>query len=80
MVKCKLYWFNIYPKSIFCVCLSTAELVKMHKDEQDRFSLFLGGVNEIKLLTERYLKGTVSFTTFREGGTTFMVTIPVSLE
>jgi len=62
------------------VCLSTAELVKMHKDEQDRFSLFLGGVNEIKLFTERYLKGTVSFTTFQEGGTTFMVTIPVNLE
>lgn len=38
------------------------------------------GTYSIKLLTERYLKGIVSFTTSPEEGTTFMITIPVNLE
>jgi signal transduction histidine kinase len=38
------------------------------------------GTYSIKLLTERYLKGTVSFTTDPEAGTTFRVRYPLTLE
>jgi signal transduction histidine kinase len=38
------------------------------------------GTYSIKLLTERYLKGSVSFTTSPEEGTTFKITIPMNLE
>jgi len=34
------------------------------------------GTYSIKLLTERYLKGTVSFTSTEEEGTTFRVSLP----
>ena len=34
------------------------------------------GTYSVKLLTERYLKGKVGFTTSKEGGTTFFVTLP----
>ena len=37
------------------------------------------GTHSVKLLTERYLKGTVSFTSQESAGTEFCVTIPVSL-
>jgi signal transduction histidine kinase len=38
------------------------------------------GTYSIKLLTERYLKGSVSFSTSAEEGTTFSITIPAILE
>jgi signal transduction histidine kinase len=38
------------------------------------------GTYSVKLLTERYLKGTVSFTSSPEQGTTFRVTYPMTLE
>ena len=37
------------------------------------------GTYSVKLLTERYLKGKVGFTTSKEGGTTFFVTLPKRL-
>ena len=38
------------------------------------------GTYGIKLLTERYLKGTVSFTSTEEEGTTFRVSLPMELD
>jgi signal transduction histidine kinase len=38
------------------------------------------GTYSMKLLTERYLRGTVSFTSAEEAGTTFTVEIPVQLK
>ncbi|HOD54570.1 MAG TPA: PAS domain-containing sensor histidine kinase [Candidatus Cloacimonadota bacterium] len=38
------------------------------------------GTYSIKLLTEKYLKGKVSFKSYPESGTTFTITIPVNLK
>jgi len=38
------------------------------------------GTYSIKLLTERYLKGSVAFTTSPEAGTRFTATLPINLE
>jgi signal transduction histidine kinase len=38
------------------------------------------GTYSMRLLSERYLKGAVSFTSFEEGGTTFTGRYPLTLE